>query len=104
MSINLTTIFQVMPYAQNVAHAELVAPQTQQVVSTMLAQEALKHEQSQVQKVEKQEHPETVAEERQARGDAWEQQQRKREKEPEPEEAPLSNASPWSGNLVNKRV
>lgn len=107
MSINLTTLFQVMPYAQNVAHAEIALPQAQQAAATLMAQENLQKNQSQVQKVEEQEGAESVKDENSGRKGGT--GHRRRRKPPEPETAPesatsASNASPWSGNIINRRI
>jgi len=105
MSINLTTLFQVMPYAQNVAHAEMVLPQAQQAAATLLAQENLQKSQSQIQKVDEQEGAESVKDENGGRKGGTEHRRRRKPPEPEPEIAQAaSNASPWSGNIINRRI
>lgn len=105
MSINLTTLFQVMPYAQNVAHAELALPQAQQAAASLMAQENLQKDQSQVQKVEEQDGAEAVKDENGGRKGGNRHKRRRPSPEPEPECAPAaSNASPWSGNIINRRI
>jgi len=107
MSINLTTLFQVMPYAQNVAHAEMVAPQAQQAAATLVAQEHLQKDQNLVQKVEEQDGAEAVKDENGGRKGGTGQRRRRAPKKPEPDldDAPAaSNASPWSGNIINRRI
>lgn len=108
MSINLTTLVQVMPYAQNVAHAELVHPQVQQAVAAQAAQESLRHENEQVQKTEKQDGPATVKEDgrRNGGGASGRRRQKRPEPEPQAEDDAGQGASftPFAGHIINMKI
>ncbi len=106
MSINLTTLVQVMPYAQNVAHAEVIHPTVQQAAATELAQQAMREEQKQVQKVEEQEAAESIKDEHPDQRREYGHSPQRRAKAPQDEEEQTTPAhvTPWTGNIIDAKV
>lgn len=105
--INLTTTIAQLPNLQTVAGAQLAHPEAQQVFAAQLAQQALKDQTHQVQKVEKEEGSEAVKDEKEKRrAPGQELQPRKRQAKAEAPEEPAAeaSASPWLGHLVNRKV
>ena len=78
MSIDLTTIFQTMPYVQNVAHAELVQPEAALAASQEMARQALADQAKQPQRIEQQDAMESVGDQRERRSPGQQRQQRRR--------------------------
>ncbi len=105
MAIDLTTIFQAIPYVQNVAHAELVHPEAQLAASQALAQQVLADQQKQAARIEKQDGAETVGDNRQRQAPG---QRRPRSRRPPPptgeEETRPSNPTPFAGNIIDKKI
>ncbi|QLA16416.1 hypothetical protein [Desulfolutivibrio sulfoxidireducens] len=105
MSINLTTIIQVMPYAQNVAHAEVIQPTVQQAAATDLAQIAMREEQTQVPKVEEQDGAESIKDENhQDRRQRHPLPKRHAQARPEEEETAPTHVTPWTGNIIDAKI
>lgn len=104
MSIDLTTIFQTMPYVQNVAHAELVQPEAALMASQAMARQALADQSKQPQRIEEQDATDAVGDEHQRQ--AGEQQGRQRRRQPQPEagETQASHASPFAGHLIDRKI
>ena len=103
--INITTVVAQLPYMQDVAHTQLSAPQAQQVFAAQMAQQALRAQNSQVQKVEAQHGSEAIKDEEQRKRQQGHRPPHKRQAAPEEEpEIMASNASPWLGHLLNKKV
>jgi len=103
--INITTVVAQLPYMQDVAHTQLTGPQVQQVFAAQMAQQALRAQNSQVQKVEAQSGSQAVSDEKERKRRpahaALVKRQAGAEEEPD---APASNASPWLGHLLNMKV
>jgi hypothetical protein len=104
MSIDLTTIFQAMPYAQNVAHAELVHPEAQLAASQAFAQQLLTEEKKQTAKIEQQDAAETVGEEKQHKKSDHPPPHTRRAQQPEAEETQPSNPTPFAGHIIDKKI
>ncbi|UJX40465.1 hypothetical protein K9F62_17450 [Desulfovibrio sp. JY] len=104
MSIDLTTIFQAMPYVQNVAHAELVQPDAALASAQVLAQQALAEQRKQPQRIEEQSAMDSVGDERQRQAGGEQQHRPRRHPEPEPEETQASNTSPFAGQIINLKI
>jgi hypothetical protein len=106
MPIDLTTVFQAVPYVQNVAHAELVSPEAQLVASQALAQQTLTEQHKQTQRIEKQDAMDTVRDEEKRRGAGQQRQRRARAAKPEVDEEATqgSNSTPFAGHIVNMKV
>jgi hypothetical protein len=107
--INLTAPIAQMPNLQGVAGAQAAHPEAQRIFAAELAQQALKEQQKQVQKVEREEEPEAVKRDSERRqGEEPGPHQRKRQAkggQDEEETGPPNAASaPWVGNLLNKKV
>ena len=105
MDMDLTTIFQAMPYAQNVAHAELVHPQVQQAVSQVLARQVLEEQQKQTQPIERQDGLNTVQEDgqRQPSGQGRQGRQRRRPV-PQDEQTQAANTTPFAGHILDLKI
>jgi len=105
MPIDLTTIFQAIPYVQNVAHAELVNPQAQLAASQAMAQQFLTEQKKQTARVEKQDGMETVSDQRQHQKPGYRKMRPRRPAKPEEaEETQPSNPTPFAGHLVDKKI
>ncbi len=104
MSIDLTTIFQTMPYVQNVAHAELVQPEAALAASQEMARQALADQAKQPQRIEQQDAMESVGDQRERRSPGQQRQQRRRHAAPEPEETQASNPSPFAGHIIDRKI
>lgn len=104
MSIDLTTIFQTMPYVQNVAHAELVQPEAALAASQVMAREALAEQQKQPQRVEEQSAMDAVGDEEQQHDNAQQRHRPRRHPAPDAEETQASNASPFAGRIINLKI
>ena len=103
----ITSIAQ-LPNLQGLAGAAQAQPEAQQIFAAQMAQEALKEQTHQVQKVEKDEGSEAIKDDQERRrGADQELQHRKREAKPDASEEsdnPPASASPWLGHLINKKV
>lgn len=104
MSIDLTTIFQTMPYVQNVAHAELVQPEAALAASQEMARQALADQAKQPQRIEQQDAMESVGDQRERQSPGQRRQQRRRRDAPEPEETQASNPSPFAGHIIDRKI
>ncbi|KUG28430.1 hypothetical protein ASZ90_001671 [hydrocarbon metagenome] len=105
MSIDLSTLFQVMPYAQNVAHAEVIHPGVQQATAAELALQRLKEEEKQVPKLEEQDAAESVSEQDEERRREKRHPHRRQARNPSGEEetAP-ARITPWTGNIIDAKI
>jgi len=104
--LNITTTIAQLPNIQGMAAAQIAHPEVQQVFAAQLAQQAVKEQHQQVQKVDRQEGSDAVKEEKEGRQDPGHHPGKRKaaaQKEPEPEEQPAS-ASPWIGHLVDRKV
>ena len=104
MSIDLTTIFQTMPYVQNVAHAELVQPEAALAASQEMARQLLADQAKQPQRIEQQDAMESVGAQRERKSPGQQRQQRRRRAAPEPEETQASNPSPFAGHIIDRKI
>jgi hypothetical protein len=104
MSIDLTTIFQAIPYAQNVAHAELVHPEAQLASSQAFAQQMLAEEKKQTAKIEQQDSAETVNEEKQRQKSDHPPPHARQARQTEAEETQPSNPTPFAGHIIDKKI
>lgn len=105
MPIDLTTIFQAVPYVQNVAHAELVQPEAQLVAAQALAQQALTDQHKQPQRIEQQDATDSVRdEEKKGRPDQRRSKRRAQLMQPESEETQASNSTPFAGRIINVKI
>lgn len=106
MSIDLTTIFQAIPYVQNVAHAELVHPEASLAASQVLAQQALTEQNKQTPRIEQQDATDAVGDEKQRQSQGQRQHRPRRQPEPEPgsQETQASNPTPFAGHIINLKI
>lgn len=95
-----------LPFVSKLATAEQTHPEVRQDLFGPLLRQKQKEEQERVQEVEKKEKSSTVTRDgKNNTGGQYGPGKHARQSRPEPEEEPIgSNASPWSGNIVNKRV
>lgn len=105
-NLNITTLIAQLPYLSNVAHAEAVHPEVQQAATAQMAQQALKDQNEQVQKIDAQDGSEPISDEDERRRGRGGQRRAQRRAAPPAQEEPVvvSNASPWVGLLVNTKV
>mgnify|MGYP006300433829 CR=1 FL=1 len=103
--LSLPVLFQSIPAYQQLANAEQMRPETERVLfGPILAKQTANAQQGKVQQVDRSETPREV--DRDGGGQQGQQftpQQRSKDKEPE-DEALASNASPWSGNIINVKI
>lgn len=104
MSLDLTTVFQTMPYVQNVAHAELVHPEIQQAVAQVLAQQYLAEREKQAQRIEKQDALATVQDERNPHGQGKSRRRSRRAKTPGETETQAANSTPFAGHIIDMKI
>ena len=105
MPIDLTTIFQAMPYVQNVAHAELVQPEAQLLASQALAQQAVTEQNKQAQRIEQQDAMDSVHDEEKRKDPGQRRSRRKAQRVvPELEETQSSNSTPFAGHIINVKI
>jgi DNA-binding protein H-NS len=105
MSIDLSTIFQVMPYAQNVAHAEVTHPAAQQATATELAKQHLKEEEQQVQKLEEQDAADAIKDQGgERRQEGRHPGKRQAREHPTDEHTNPAHISAWTGNLIDAKI
>ncbi|MEA4857324.1 MAG: hypothetical protein AAGU21_00715 [Solidesulfovibrio sp.] len=104
MPIDLTTVFQTMPYVQNVAHAELVQPQAALAASQEMARQALADQAKQPQKIDQQDAMDAVKDDRERQAPGQHQPRGRRRPQPEPEQTQASNASPFAGHIVDRKI
>ena len=105
MPIDLTTIFQAIPYVQNVAHAELVRPEAQLLASQALAQQAVTDQKKQPQRIEQQDAMDSVRDEEKRKDPGQRHPRRKAQLAvPESEETQSSNSTPFAGHIINVKI
>ena len=106
MDMDLTAIFQAMPYAQNVAHAELVQPQAQQAVSQVLARQLIEEQQKQTPPIERQDALATVQEDgrRQPSGQGRQGTGKRRRSAPEDQATQAANTTPFAGHIIDMKI
>lgn len=105
MPIDLTTIFQAVPYVQNVAHAELVSPEAQQLAAQVQARQALAEQHKQTQRIEQQEAMDSVRdEEKKGRPGRRRPRRDKQDQPPEADETQASNSTPFAGHIINMKI
>jgi len=103
-SINFPVLLAQLPHLQELAGADKARPEMAAAFNEQLAAETQKKEQSQVQKVEKQDNLDAAGEKPEERPGYRGSRRRKRQA-PEPEEEDASRAaSPWAGNILNLKV
>lgn len=105
MSIDLPTVIQVMPYAAQVAQADMDRPEIQMAVTQALAQQALEDANKQTQPVEEQEALATVRDDtKEGHGRGKPFQRQRRDREPEDEETQSADASPFAGQIIDLKI
>lgn len=104
MSIDLTTVFQALPYVQNVAHAELVQPQAGLAASQAVAERFLAEQNKQTPRIEQQDAADSVGDEKQGHQPKDQPPHRRRRAAPEAEETQASNPTPFAGHIINMKI
>ncbi len=105
--LNITTVIAQMPNVQGQAAAQLAHPEVQQVFAAQMAQQALKQQSEQVQKIEPQEASQAVQDEDEQQRSARNRHQHpgeRKHREDAPEETEPASSSPWLGHLLNMKV
>ena len=103
--VDLILLIQQLPHLSKIVTASYVHPETQRANLYEQVQENQELSHDQVQEIEKKEKSKQVEEDdansgQQMHGGEHEHH----EAEPEEPDQPASNASPWSGNLLNLKV
>lgn len=96
-----------LPMAGKLINAEQLSPELRREIYQPMLDRELREDAAKVQEVEKKEASSTVT--RDGRGSGGGPHGRRRKAKPaepeaEPEEATASNASPWSGNIINVKI
>ncbi|MES9995515.1 hypothetical protein [Desulfovibrio aminophilus] len=102
--LDLPILISQLPYVQKVVHAEQAKPEAHQSLFAPLLHRKMREEKETVQQVEQSEAADPVDRDGggQSRGQPQEQY---RERAPASEqEALASNASPWTGNIINVKI
>jgi len=102
--MDLTTVFQTMPYVQNVAHAELVHPEIQQAVAQVLAQQYLAKREKQAPRIEKQDALATVQDERNPQGKGQSRRRARRSPAVAEAETQAANSTPFAGHIIDMKI
>ena len=106
--IDMATVLSQIPFVQNVAGAQQSIPAIQQAATEQAFQQAMELQKNQVQKVEKSEDLEAVSKDREKeKGRHYSASGRRgseHETAPENVETTASNASPWSGNIIDVKI
>jgi hypothetical protein len=104
MSIDLSTVLQVMPYAQNVAHAEVIHPGVQQATAAELALQRLREEGEQVPTVEEQDAADSIKDQDEERRRDGRQPRKRQARNPAEEETTPTHVTPWTGNIIDAKI
>ncbi|MEF2145007.1 MAG: hypothetical protein V3573_06140 [Desulfovibrionaceae bacterium] len=103
--IDYPTLISQLPFVSKLATAEQTHPEVRQELFGPLLLKKQKEEQERVQEIEKKEKTEMVTRDGKNPSGGQQQGERQKREEADPEEqAMASNASPWSGNIVNRRI
>ena len=103
--IDLPILFSNIPAVAKMTNADFTQSGTQQAMLGPHLAEQMEQLKSQVQEIEKSDDVEAVDEEGHQEQQAGGRKRRAKQEEPE-EEAPTtaSNASPWTGNILNLKI
>jgi hypothetical protein len=104
MSMDLTTVFQTMPYVQNVAHAELVHPEIQQAVTQVLAQQFLAEREKQTQRIEKQDAMTSVQDDKRRQDKRQPGRRSRRAPTAGDETTQAANSTPFAGHIIDMKI
>ncbi|EPR42435.1 hypothetical protein dsx2_2824 [Desulfovibrio sp. X2] len=102
--VDLILLIQQLPHLSKIVTASHVHPETQRANLYEQVQEHQELSHDQVQEIEKKEKSKQVEEDDSNSGQQMHGEHERREEEPEEPDQPASNASPWSGNLLNLKV
>jgi preprotein translocase subunit SecF len=106
--IDLATVLSQTPFVQSVAGAQQSIPAAQQASLEQAFQQTMELQKSQVQKVEKSEDVEATSKDREKEKKERHYAAGKRGPEHETSqqavETTASNASPWSGNIIDVKI
>lgn len=107
MVLDLPTVIQVMPYAADVAQAEMAHPENQLAATQLLAQQILEEQNKQAQPVEQQAALASVREDRRERrspGDAIPQRRHRRPAPPDDAETSSGDDTPFAGHIIDRKI
>ncbi len=95
-----------LPIAGKLVNAEQLSPELRREIFQPVLQQLLREDAKKVQEVEKKEKSSTVTRESRGNQNAPQEQRRECKEQAEEEETPstASNASPWSGNIINVKI
>jgi hypothetical protein len=103
MTIDLPTVIQAMPYAANVAQAEMAHPEIQLAITQVMAQQMLEERNKQAAPIEQQDALISVGEDRKERkGKPW--PRRRRPPAPQAEETQSGNQTPFAGHIIDMKI
>ena len=95
-----------LPIAGKLVNAEQLSPELQREIFQPVLQQQLRDQSKKVQEVDKKERATTVNRDDRGGGRGQSLARERKHKEEEEEETPTtaSNASPWSGNIINVKI
>jgi hypothetical protein len=107
-TIDMATVLSQIPHVQNVAGAQQSIPAAQQAAIATAVQQAFETQKKQVKKIEKHEPLEALTKDREKnKGKHYATFGKKSgedESAKQPVETTASNASPWSGNIIDVKI
>jgi hypothetical protein len=104
--LDLPILISQLPFVQKIAHAEKATPEIQKMLFGPLITEHLRKNEGKVQEVSKKEETAPVdrdGQQNQQHQAASDKKRKEKDEEDSPETG-ASNASPWSGNIVNVKI
>jgi hypothetical protein len=104
MSLDLPTVIQAMPYAAQVAQADMAHPEIQMAITQVLAQQMLDNQNKQAQPIEQQEALATVRDDARGRGRDNPRQRRRQAPAPQTEETQSGDDSPFAGQIIDLKI
>lgn len=105
--LDLPILISQLPHLQQIAGPQHMPHEAQQVLFGQLVAEQQRKEEHKVQTVEKEEGLDAMGRDSGGNKNAGQQlpqRQRRPQPQPEPAAAQASNASPWSGNIINVKI
>ncbi|CCO24961.1 hypothetical protein [Maridesulfovibrio hydrothermalis] len=103
--VDMPIIISQLANVQKISNSEITKAQMQQTLMINPAeQEKNKEAQKQIQKIDKEEGPNTVQDEGSSNTQQHASSRRKKKEEKEQDEGHETKPSPWSGNIINVKI
>lgn len=104
--LDYPTLISQLPQVSKLVNAEMLHPELYRELNAPLMEQKLREEQAKVQQVEKTDRSSAVDRDghNASGGGGGGPHHERKEREPAEDEGLASNASPWSGNLINIKI